>query len=200
MSEYLKKDNPTRVSEDIMQKKFGGSQPVFVVFKGDMQSPEVLKMMIKTEDYMEQYSEISTTQSVADLIEEMNDVMGEGKNIPDSKDKIEDLWFLLDGQDIMPQLVSGDLDEGIIQSKFKSSDSEKMADFVEYMNTFIKENSTENCTIQLTGMPSVYVKMSDSLLQSQFSSLVLALLFVLVIVGLLLRSFWKGQYCAWYRN
>ena len=196
MSEYLKKDNPTRVSEDIMQKKFGGSQPVFVVFKGDMQSPEVLKMMIKTEDYMEQYSEISTTQSVADLIEEMNDVMGEGKNIPDSKDKIEDLWFLLDGQDIMPQLVSGDLDEGIIQSKFKSSDSEKMADFVEYMNTFIKENSTENCTIQLTGMPSVYVKMSDSLLQSQFSSLVLALLFVLVIVGLLLRSFWKGLYAT----
>jgi len=71
-----------------------------------------------------------------------------------------------------------------------------MADFVEYMNTFIKENSTENCTIQLTGMPSVYVKMSDSLLQSQFSSLVLALLFVLVIVGLLLRSFWKGLYAT----
>ncbi len=196
MNEYLKKDNPTRVSEVIMQNKFGGSQPVFVVFKGDMQSPEVLKMMIKTEDYMEQYSEISTTQSVADLIEEMNDVMGEGKRVPDSQDKIEQLWFLLDGQDIMPQLVSDDLDEGIIQSKFKSSDSKEMADFVEYMNTFIKENSSENCNIQLTGMPSVYVKMSDSLLSSQFSSLVLALLFVLVIVGLLLRSFSKGVYAT----
>jgi len=111
MNEYLKKDNPTRVSEDIMQNKFGGSQPVFVVFKGDMQSPEVLKMMIKTEDYMEQDPDISTTQSVADLVQEMNDVMGEGKRIPDEQDKIEQLWFLLDGQDIMPQLVSDDLDE-----------------------------------------------------------------------------------------
>jgi len=196
MNEYLKKDNPTRVSEDIMQNKFGGSQPIFVVFKGDMQSPEVLKMMIKTEDYMEQYSEISTTQSVADLIEEMNDVMGEGKRVPDNQDKIEQLWFLLDGQDIMPQLVSDDLDEGIIQSKFKSTDSKEMADFVEYMDEFIKENSSENCNIQLTGMPSVYVKMSDNLLQSQFSSLVLALLFVLVIVGLMLRSFSKGVYAT----
>jgi hydrophobe/amphiphile efflux-3 (HAE3) family protein len=196
MNEYLKKDNPTRVSEDILQNKFGGSQPVFVVFKGDMQSPEVLKTMIKTEDYMEQYSEVSTTQSVADLIEEMNDVMGEGKRVPDSQDKIEQLWFLLDGQDIMPQLVSDDLDEGIIQSKFMASDSKKMADFVAYMDEFIKENSTENCNIQLTGMPSVYVKMSDSLLQSQFSSLVLALLFVLVIVGFLLRSFSKGVYAT----
>ncbi len=196
MNEYLKKDNPTRVSEDIMQNKFGGSQPVFVVFKGDMQSPEVLKMMIKTEDYMEQDPDISTTQSVADLIEEMNDVMGEGKRVPDNQDKIEQLWFLLDGQDIMPQLVSDDLDEGIIQSKFMASDSKKMADFVGYMDEFIKENSSENCNIQLTGMPSVYVKMSDSLLQSQFSSLVLALLFVLVIVGLLLRSFSKGVYAT----
>jgi len=196
MNEYLKKDNPTRVSEDILQNKFGGSQPVFVVFKGDMQSPEVLKMMIKTEDYMEQNPEVSTTQSVADLIEEMNDVMGEGKRVPDRQDKIEQLWFLLDGQDIMPQLVSDDLDEGIIQSKFMASDSKKMADFVEYMDTFINENSTENCNIQLTGMPSVYVKMTDSLLRSQFSSLILALLFVLVIVGLLLRSFSKGVYAT----
>ena len=126
----------------------------------------------------------------------MNDVMGEGKRVPDNQDKIEQLWFLLDGQDIMPQLVSDDLDEGIIQSKFKSTDSKEMADFVEYMDEFIKENSSENCNIQLTGMPSVYVKMSDNLLQSQFSSLVLALLFVLVIVGLMLRSFSKGVYAT----
>jgi len=196
MNEYLKEDNPTRIAEDIMQNKFGGSQPVFVVFKGDMQSPEVLKMMIKTEDYMEQDPDVSTTQSVADLVQEMNDVMGEGKRVPDEQDKIEQLWFLLDGQDIMPQLVSDDLDEGIIQSKFKSNDSKKMADFVEYMNKFIKENSSENCNIQITGMPSVYVRMSDSLIKSQFSSLVLALLFVLVIVGLILRSFSKGVYAT----
>ena len=196
MANYFKKDNPTRVSEDVMQKKFGGSLPVFVVFKGDMQSPEVLKMMIKTEDYMKQNPYISTTQSVADLIEEMDKVMGEGKKIPDSKHKIQDLWFLLDGQDIMPQLVSNDLKEGIIQSKFASADSKAMKDYVKYMNRFIKENSNKNCQIELTGMPSVYVKLSDSLIQSQFSSLVIAILFVLVIVGLIVRSPSMGVYAT----
>ncbi|MBI4646002.1 MAG: MMPL family transporter [Bacteroidia bacterium] len=126
MADYFKKDNPTRVSEDVMQKKFGGSMPVFISFKGDMQSPDVLKTMIKTEDYMKQYPDISTAQSIADLIEEMNDVMGEGKKIPDEKVKIEQLWFLLDGQDIMPQLVTDNLDEGIIQSKFASVDSKSI--------------------------------------------------------------------------
>jgi len=196
MAEYFQKDNPTRVTEDIMQKKFGGSIPVFVVFKGDMQNPDVLKTMIKTGDYMKEYPEIASTQSVANLIEEMNDVMGEGKKIPDEQAKIEQLWFLLDGQDIMSQLVTDDLDEGIIQSKFASSDSKDMDEFVLYMNEYIKENSTDNCQILLTGMPSVYVKLNDSLIRSQFSSLTIAILLVVFIISLMLRSFSKGIYAA----
>ena len=196
MQDYFKKDNPTRVSEDIMQKKFGGSQPVFVIFEGDMQSPNVLKTMIKTEKYMKKSPDISTTNSVADLIEQMNDVMGEGKKIPNEQDKIEQLWFLLDGQDIMPQLVSDDLDKGIIQSRLISYDTENMKEFIDYMNKFIKENSTNDCKIKLTGMPSVYVKMDKSLFESQMSSLAIALILVLVIVGLILRSFSKGVYAT----
>ena len=196
MADYFKKDNPTRVSEDIMQKKFGGSMPVFVVFKGDMQSPDVLKTMKKAENYMKQFPDITTAQSVADLIEEMNDVMGEGKKIPDEKAKIEQLWFLLDGQDIMPQLVSGNLDEGIIQSKFASVESKSMSDFVRYMDKFIKENSTADCNIEVTGMPSVYEKLNHSLLQSQFSSLILAILMVLLIVGIMMHSFAQGVYAT----
>ncbi len=195
-AEYLPKDNPTRVTEDIMQKKFGGSLPVFVVFKGDMQSPEVLKKMIETENYMKQYPDISTTQSVADLIEQMNDVMGEGKKIPDEQDKIEQLWFLLDGQDIMPQFVADDLDEGIIQSMFASVSTEDAEKFVKYMNKYIKTNSTDDCQITLTGIPSVYIKLNSSLIRSQFSSLSIAILLVILIVALILRSFSKGIYAA----
>ncbi len=196
MAEYFQKDNPTRVTEDIMQEKFGGSIPVFVVFKGDMQNPDVLKTMIKTGDYMKKFPKITSTQSVANLIEEMNDVMGEGKKIPDEQAKIEQLWFLLDGQDIMSQLVTDDLDEGIIQSKFASSDSKYMYEFVEYMNEYIKENSTDDCQILLTGMPSVYVTLNDSLIRSQFSSLSIAILLVVLIVSLMLRSLSKGIYAA----
>jgi len=196
MADYFKKDNPTRISEDVMQKKFGGSLPVFVVFEGDMQSPEVLKMMIKTEHFMKEDPNIDMTQSVADLVEQMNDAMGEGKMIPDDKAKIEQLWFLLDGQDVMSQLVSEDLDKGIIQSRFASIDSKNINEFTSKMNKFIQENKSENVKIELTGMPSVYVKLNDSLIQSQFSSLILALVMVLLIVGLMLRSISKGVYAT----
>lgn len=194
MADYFKKDNPTRVSEDVMQKKFGGSLPVFVVFEGDLQSPEVLKMMIKTEHFMKNEPNIDMTQSVADLVEQMNDAMGEGKMIPNDKAKIEQLWFLLDGQDVMTQLVSEDLDKGIIQSRFASVDSKNINEFTSKMNKFIQENNSEDIKIELTGMPSVYVKLNNSLIQSQISSLILAIVMVLLIVGLMLRSISKGVY------
>ncbi len=196
MVDYFEEGNPTRESEKLMQEKFGGSQPVFVVFEGDMQSPEVLKTMLKAEKYMKKNKDISFTQSVADLIEQMNDVMGEGKKIPDSKDKIVNLWFLLDGQDIMPQLVTDDFDKGIIQSRLISYDSKDMKAFIDYMDKFIAENSTENCKIQLTGMPSVYVVMDESLFNSQMSSLAIAIILVLLIVSLIVRSFSKGVYAT----
>ena len=196
MADYFKKDNPTRVTEDIMQEKFGGSLPVYIVFKGDIQNPEVLITIQKTQDYMETIPGIDKTQSIADLIEEMNDVMGEGKKIPDERTKIENLWFLLDGQDIMEQLVTYELDKAIIQSKFASADSKLMVDFEYAMETFITENSTDECIIEVIGMPSVYVRLDSSLIDSQISSLLIAIVMVLIIVGLLLRSVAKGIYAT----
>ena len=133
ITEYFKKNNPTRVSENIMQKKFGGSLPVFIEFDGNVQDPEVLKMMIKTEDFMKRDPNISSTMSVADLVEQMNNAMGEGKKIPDSKAKIEQLWFLLYGQDVMQQLVSDELDKGIVQSKFASIKTKDIDSFTNRM-------------------------------------------------------------------
>ena len=196
MSNYFKKNNPTRITEDIMQEKFGGSLPVYVVFNGDIQDPDVLKMMKKTQDYMETIPGIDKTQSIADLIEEMNDVMGEGKKIPEVRAQIENLWFLIKGEDIMEQLVSKNLDKAIIQSMFASAESELAKDFEFAMETFVTENSTEECEIEVTGMPAVYVRLDSSLIDSQISSLIIAIIMVLVIVGLLLRSVAKGIYAT----
>jgi hydrophobe/amphiphile efflux-3 (HAE3) family protein len=196
ITEYFKKDNPTRISEDVMQKKFGGSLPIFVEFQGDVQEPGVLKLMKRTEEFMKQDPNITTAQSVADLIEQMNDAMEEGKRIPDEKARVEQLWFLLDGQDIMSQLVTDDLDKGVIQSKFASIETEEILAFTNMMNEFTENNSDENCHISFTGIPPLYVKLNESLVKSQYSSLIIAVIMVLLIVAVIMRSLPKGVYAT----
>ena len=61
IQEYFKRDNPTRLAEQIMVEKFGGTKPIFVYFKGNMQSPAVLKKMLETSAYMEESQEVYTS-------------------------------------------------------------------------------------------------------------------------------------------
>ncbi len=96
----------------------------------------------------------------------------------------------------MPQLVSDELDRAIIQSKFASTDSKTLNDFVKYMDEYVVKYSTEDCEIEVTGMPSVYSQLDKSLISSQLSSLMIAIIMVLLIVGSIMRSPIKGIFAT----
>ncbi len=192
VKDYFKKNDPARLAEEIMAKKFGGSKPVFVLFEGNMQSPEVLQKMIQTEEFMKKSPYISSTQSIADLIMQLNSVLGNGKNIPDDQAVIEQLWFMLEGNEILHQFVTDDLTKGIIISKFTSPEIKEKKAFSEDIRAFINSISTKECKIQITGMPFVDVTMDKSLIDGQLKSVAVVIFFVIIILSLILKSFVHG--------
>ncbi len=196
IQEYFKKDNPTRLAENIMVEKFGGTKPIFVYFKGNMQSPKVLKTMLQTSEYMEKSPDVYTSMSIAKLISEINYTITDSREFPSKIEQIEQLWFLLEGNEVMSRFVNEELTEGIIISKFKSPDNESKKEFSKYMKTFIKENSSEDCQIEITGMPFVDITMDQSLINSQIGSILIAILFVIILVGIILRSWKSGIYAT----
>ncbi len=190
---YFKKTSDTRIAQNLADAKLGGSSPIYFLFRGDVQSPEFLQFMKQTQDYLKQNCEyVEYTMSVADLVAQMNEAMGEGNKIPEERDKIEQLWMLIESEDIMPQLVNYDLTEAIIQGRFASLDSRDTREFVEDIKVYLAENQHDNIKVEFTGMPSIYNKIDTSLINSQFSSLVLAVFFMLLIVSLTLWSFKDG--------
>ena len=196
IQEYFKKNNPTRLAENIMIEKFGGTKPIFVHFKGNMQSPKVLKTMIQTSEYMEKSPDVYTSMSIAKLIAEINLNITNTRGIPNKSEQIEQLWFLLEGNEVLNRFVNEDLTEGIIISKFKSPDNESKKEFAKYMRAFIATNSSKDCEIEITGMPFVDITMDQSLINSQIGSILIAILFVIILVGIILRSWISGLYAS----
>ena len=196
IQEYFKKDNPTRLAENIMIEKFGGTKPIFVHFKANMQSPKVLKTMIQTSEHMEKSPDVYTSMSIAKLIAEINLNITNTREIPNKIEQIEQLWFLLEGNEVLNRFVNEDLTEGIIISKFKSPDNESKKEFANYMREFIANNSSEDCKIEITGMPFVDITMDQSLINSQIGSILIAILFVIILVGIILRSWISGLYAS----
>ena len=190
--DYFKKENIVQQSEKLLKEKFNGSMPLYVKISGDVQNPEVLRMMKTTQDFMEQFSYIPHSQSVADLIEQMNDVMGEGKQIPDDQAKVQQLWFLLDGQEIMEQLVSYDLREGIIQGYVASTDLEVLREIEVNFSEFVAQNQSNDFDLAVTGIPIMFKRLDDSIIRSQIYSLILAILLVVALISFLQHSLIKG--------
>ncbi len=196
VSEYFKPHYPASIANRIMAEKFGGSKPVFVVFKGDMQSPEVLKRMFDLEKYMKKSPYITNTQSIADVVARLNDAMGGGDSIPDDEGKIQQLWFLIGQQENLGQLVTDDLDQGVIIAKFNDHGHSDIKLFNNYMQKYFQGHPSDNYSIEITGMPFVNSQLDKSLLHSQLFSLAIAIVLVITIVSLLFRSFLKGLYAS----
>lgn len=194
MTKDFKPGSDIRIVSEMMRNKFGGDLPVQFLVKGDIQDPRVLKEIKNLQKFIKLQKDIYNPQSVADLIEEMNDVMGEGKIIPDSRDKINNLWFLIEGEEVMSQLVNPDKTETIIQATMANVDNpaqirELDKNIKEYIN---KKTDASIVTFNVTGMPFINEHMDKAIIQSQFWSLIIAFIFVFICMALLIRSFIGG--------
>ncbi|MDY6970616.1 MAG: MMPL family transporter, partial [Spirochaetota bacterium] len=192
MLDYFEEGNIVRITEEIMEEKFGGSIPIQILVKGDIQNPALLKEMKKMGDFLESMGNIHNAQSVADLIEEMSDVMDEGKTIPDSKAKVVNLWFLIEGEEIMSQLVNSNKTEAVIQATMTDINTERIQELVIKVNNYIKKIDTSVGSFSQTGIPSIYQHLDDSIMSSQVQSLILAIILVFICITLLLNSIYGG--------
>jgi predicted RND superfamily exporter protein len=193
---YFKDSHPVSISEQILSKSFGGTKPVFITFTGNIMSPEVLKAMMDLEEYMIKSPLIGSTQSVADVVRELNKKISGENKIPDDEGAIGQLWFLLDQQESISHLVNPDLDQALIIAKFQDIGDHSTIELNEYMQDYFNSHQSENYSIQMTGMPFINKKLSDNLLYSQIVSLIIALILVMTIVSFMLRSFVKGMYAS----
>jgi predicted RND superfamily exporter protein len=188
--DYFKPHTFTRRTETILRSEFGGSMPIYVTVSGDIQDPAVLHEMKKLQSFLESQDDIHNIQSVVTLLETMSDVIGEGKTIPDTKGKVGNLWFLLEGEEIMDQLVNSDKTEAVIQATMESAlDNERIGIFVHDLDHYLAESDSSLCSFAQTGMPSIYHNLDRSIMRSQITSLIIALVAIFLVLALLLKSF-----------
>lgn len=196
VSEYFKSDHPVTVSDEIVEEKFGGSKPIFVVYKGDMLSPELLKNMHDVQEYMKASPYITNAQSISDIVINLNKALSGEEKVPEVKEKIQQLWFLIGQNENISQLVTEDLDQGIIVAKFNNKGQSEVENFDKYLKDYLLEHESENFTVEVTGMPYVTVQMDKSLVRSQVASLIIAVILVITVISLMFRSLREGIYAS----
>lgn len=189
MLDYFKPQSQMRISESAMKSKFGGSVPIQILVQGDISEPGVLTQMKNIKGFLQTQAGVYHPQSVVDLIEEMSDVIGEGRDIPDTKDKVSNLFFLLEGDETVRQMVNTDKTEAVLSAMTSSVSTKSGREVLKNLKHYLAGLDTTYATFSLTGSPLIYKHLDKSLTKSQIQSLIIALALVLVCLFLMLRSF-----------
>ncbi|MEO0083641.1 MAG: MMPL family transporter [candidate division WOR-3 bacterium] len=190
MIEYFKPKSQTRIAEQMMKNKFGGSVPIQILVKGDIQDPIVLNKISELQTFLSAHPDIHYPQSIVDLITEMSYVIGEGRVIPDNKEKVINLWFLLEGEEMVNQMVNSDKSAAVVQAMVSGIETKQSKQMLRDIENYLMDNNTDDCTMFLTGSPIIYDHLDKSLSRSQIQSLIIALVLVFICLVIMMRSFW----------
>ncbi|KQM09600.1 MAG: hypothetical protein AL399_00705 [Candidatus [Bacteroides] periocalifornicus] len=188
---YFGPRHPLRVSAEFMNREFGGTLPIQVKVEGDLTDPTTLRAMEEFEEYLDGLPGVSNPKSVVMLMRELNEAMGEGNRIPNTQEKVQNLWFLLEGEPMMEQLCTPDRMQGQILATMQNANTKTYHQISRAVDQYAKAHSSATVRFEATGSPFIYSNFAHNLMWNLVLSLVLACALVYICMALLLQSF-KG--------
>lgn len=136
-------------AEMLLREKFGGSLPVQVLVEGDLKDPVILREMQTIERRLETIPLVSKSQSIAGILAEMNEVMNDRYVVPQNREGVANLWFLIEGEDMMDQMVARSDREGLLQAKLASWHTRSVVMAVDSIDAFLATLPTRIVVVDL---------------------------------------------------
>lgn len=204
MLNYFQKDSPIIRGTDIVEEEFGGTMQVSLVFDtgvaDGIKSPEVLKKMIETQNYLNSLNHVSHATSIADLIRELNQALNMGEaeyyKIPDKREAVaqELLLFTMQGGSGLDSLVSYNFDRGLVTARIRYLSTGELRKVINKIENFVDNylNRGDYLKVKVVGFPSVSLKLTERFITSQCTSLITSVVTVGTIVAILMGSYFAG--------
>jgi predicted RND superfamily exporter protein len=149
----LRKNSKPYNADMLLRKKFGGSIPIQVKVEGDLKDPATLKSMRYVERSMNQLPLVSESFSLASTLSEMNDALNGRYIVPESPEGVANLLFLVEGEDIMEQMVTSDYSNALIQAKLATWATASMVETVQGIDQFVAGFPKSLAVIHMSEVP-----------------------------------------------
>ena len=194
MVNFFEPGTEIRDSMDFLDEKMAGTVDIRVRAEGDMKNPEILSSMRKLQNIMEEDEKVSTSFSIANVVEQMHrTVMDDDPSyevIPDDQDKVNNLFtmYSMSGDpDDFSSMVDYEYKIGLITAFSKVMSTIEIFDYVEKMNQEVMSLEASGLDLEFTGMIVILRDLVDMIV----SSSILNIVFSLIIIGIIASIFFK---------
>ena len=194
MVNFFEPGTEIRDSMDFLDEKMAGTVDIRVRAEGDMKNPEILSSMRKLQNIMEEDEKVSTSFSIANVVEQMHrTVMDDDPSyevIPGDQDKVNNLFtmYSMSGDpDDFSSMVDYEYKIGLITAFSKVMSTIEIFDYVEKMNREVMSLEASGLDLEFTGMIVILRDLVDMIV----SSSILNIVFSLIIIGIIASIFFK---------
>ncbi|MDD5014148.1 MAG: MMPL family transporter [Atribacterota bacterium] len=121
------------------KEKFGGVDTLYIYTEADnVKNPYVLRQIKKLEDYSKRLPSLAEPSSISDFLIDLNSAMENKKIIPDSLEKIDNLWFLAQDNEYVTSMVGDEGKDTLVSLKSKEMTSDALDSSIAKIKTFIE--------------------------------------------------------------
>jgi uncharacterized protein len=197
LDEMMPPKHSLRQSTAILNRDFGGTKTISILFEGDIKSPEVMQEMDNLESRLKKIPEVGSVTSLASIIRTISKAMNNPGDafydrIPDQRDAIAqyiEFYSMSGDPDDFNQMVDFDYTKAIVNVQFKAKDYSSFIEIEKKIGLLVEQ--APHCTL-MAGQCLVEKELSRSIVLGQIYSLLFALGAIILLLWLIFRSFRAG--------
>jgi predicted RND superfamily exporter protein len=194
---YFPKNSPVRLASDVINKKFGGSQTISVMITGDIKDPVIMKGIDNLTTHLEKMNGVGEVFSISQAVREMSKaIFGSGETgydqIPSTKEGIAQMFELYNmsgDQEDFKQLMNLENTKAHVLIRLSNPENKVINDVKAEITELTKDFPAE---VTVGGYAVIMADFAALVIKGQISSLLFALVTVLVLLALIFRSFKGG--------
>ncbi len=198
---YFPEKSPIVVASRSIDKHFGGSQNVSVVFAGDIKDPGIMKKINTMEKDIEAMEAIGLTSSIARVVRMMSRALNDSgeqmyDRIPDTRNAVAqyfELYAMSGDAEDFEKLVDFPYEHAVISARINSTSTPVLNRAVNDIRNKVKDDPTIK---YIGGFGLIFSDLARLIINGQFLSLTMATIAVSILLMLLFRSIAAGFFSA----
>jgi hydrophobe/amphiphile efflux-3 (HAE3) family protein len=194
---YFSSKHPVKQASELINSKFGGSQTISVMIKGDIKDPEIMRGIDKLTTELKHQNGVGNVFSISQVVREMSKaiftIAEDGYDtIPNTREAIAQMFELYNmsgNPDDFKQLT--DLDNTKAHILIRMSEPEN--DVIRSLQARISELTANfPAEVSIGGYAIIMSDFAESIIKGQVSSLLFAVITVLLLLTIIFKSFKGG--------
>ena len=193
---YYGADAPVAQSTALLNRHFGGSTELSVMYEGDIKDPAVLARIGALEERLRNTEQVGIASSISSVVGMMNEaVTGEADSFPTSREQVSQLFLLYsmggDPEDF-ERMVDFDYEHALLTARINTLSTSETLELVSDTRAFTAEDSN----VVVGGFAVLFADLVTAVVSGQVNSLSLSLFLVFLLVALTFRSVGAGIYAV----